>query len=179
VALVDRFFPAFLVLLGDLAEANYFAGRAGDLCDGSRTGWSAIAVRRGLLGEIGLKLDWPLDPFDLRPVSDETVIQYRLDQGPACQSAARRQRRAAASLLRRTLPKRQHLVVESISVGTLSTRGSLPHGHRCSDLTEPFFRIPGPSGRERGRRESGLPAQVPLRPQPSAGHCRGGSLYGH
>lgn len=70
----ERFLPAYLVVLDDLADANYFALNAPDECsDGHPVGWSPVGMHRQLIKQLG-RADWPLDPDS--SMTDEELIPY-------------------------------------------------------------------------------------------------------
>ena len=72
--LANRFLPAFLATLEELADEGYFARRAGDRCTcGQPYFWTAMLVKRSLTAEAGM-IDWPLAAGQVMP--DDRVITY-------------------------------------------------------------------------------------------------------
>jgi hypothetical protein len=73
--LANRFLPAFLATLDELADLNYFADRAGDECVrcGQPYFWTATLVKRALTAEVG-PVNWPLLAGEAMP--DDRVIVY-------------------------------------------------------------------------------------------------------
>lgn len=73
--LANRFLPAFLATLEELAEGHYFASREGDRCSicGKPYYWTATRVARALTAEAG-SVNWSLGPAEGMP--GERVITY-------------------------------------------------------------------------------------------------------
>jgi hypothetical protein len=76
VSLAERFFPAFLIALDNLAERDYFSETAATQCgDGHPYYWDPEKVRRALVGQMG-RTEWPLAEDRVTDLSDEQIIEY-------------------------------------------------------------------------------------------------------
>lgn len=76
MALSERFLPAFLVTLENLAERDYFAERTPTTCvDDHPMYWDSDGVRRALIQQMG-RATWPLDIDDLPMLTDSDVLAY-------------------------------------------------------------------------------------------------------
>lgn len=71
--LANRFLPALVATVEEMAEQDYFASRAGDKCQrcGKPYFWTATRIKRALTAETG-PVTWPLGPNDRMP--DDRVI---------------------------------------------------------------------------------------------------------
>ena len=68
----ERFWPAFLVVLEDFAEEDYFAQHCSDECsDGFPHYWDAKKVERRLIGVLG-RVEWPIAHDSL---TDERIVE--------------------------------------------------------------------------------------------------------
>jgi len=76
VSLAERFFPAYLISLDNLAQRDYFSEAAATECsDGHPYYWDPDKVRRALVGEMG-PTQWPLDEERVASLTDQRIIEY-------------------------------------------------------------------------------------------------------
>lgn len=72
----QRFMPAFLVVLEELAERDYFAERAPSSCpDGHFYFWESAKIHRCLVKQLG-SAKWPLSDSDIADLSDADIMSY-------------------------------------------------------------------------------------------------------
>lgn len=76
MALNDRFLPALIVVLENMAERGLFTHIAAEECpDGHPYFWNPDKMRRQLIAQLG-RARWPLDADADADMPDEDIIQY-------------------------------------------------------------------------------------------------------